>query len=230
MKKLFVLLIFFFVLATNANANENATLSVSGHGIITAIPDIASIDISIISQSPDPAKAMFVLSKKANDVVKALFKLGIKKDNLSTTNLTLEPVYQYDDKTKTNNLAGYKAKETFNIKSSIDKMGFLISKVSELGIDEINRIYFESSNISNLKLKAIEKAMEDALLKAQSALINTGYQIIGIKNISITEKTPAPIYFDKFMLNKSSVPSVPIEAGRLNIEASVSVIYILEKK
>lgn len=202
----------------------NHTISVSGTGSISIAPDISYINFGVFVEDKDPQVAMDSMALKANKIVTALQKAGIKKEDIKTTNISLYPVYSWDKETGKQNLEGYRASESFTVKTGLDTVGKILALVNANGANEISGISFDTSNKESLKLQAIEKAMEDARAKAEAALKGTNYKITGIKTIAVESSSPVyPVY-----KNIAAAESIPVEGGTVSVDASVSVVFTFD--
>jgi uncharacterized protein YggE len=200
------------------------TISVSGTGTVQIAPDIALVNFGISVDNKDASMAMTMLSQKANAVLQSLSKIGVKKEDIQTTNISLYPVYSYDKDTGKQTLEGYRATESFNVKGAINDAGKILSTVSANGVNEINGISFDVSNKDQLKLDAIKLAMKDARAKADASIDGTGYNINSIKTISIEASSPVPIY-KSFA---GATENIPVEGGTINVQVNVSVVFTFE--
>lgn len=211
--------------AVAADDSSNHTISVSGTGSIDIVPDIAKISFGVFVEDKDPQVAMDSMAAKANKIVNALIGAGIKKEDIKTTNLSLYPVYSWDKDTGKQNLEGYRAAENFAVKTEINSAGKIISLVNKNGANEISGISFESSKKDEIKLQAIEKAMEDARAKADAALKGTNYKVTGIRTISVESSSPIyPVYKSI----AAEAQDVSIEGGTISVDANVSVVFTFD--
>ena len=201
------------------------TISVTGNGAVTVVPDIAIVNAGVFVEDLDPVKAMDGLSTKANAIVDAVTNAGIKKENIKTSNLALYPIYSYEKDTGKPILQGYRASESFTVKSKIADTGKMISAVSNAGANQIDGISFDASNRDSLKFDAIDAAMKDARAKADAVLKGTNYKVTGIKTISVDSSTPTPIYFKAMASDQANVP---IEGGTIDVNADVQVIFTFD--
>ena len=203
--------------------NNERTISVSGTGTVQVVPDVALVNFGITVENKDASLAMGGLSQKANSVIQSLSKIGVKKEDIQTTNISLYPVYSYDKDTGKQTLEGYRANESFSVKGKIDSTGKILSTVTANGVNEINGIAFDASNRDQLKLDAIKLAMKDARAKADASIDGTGYKINSIKTISIEYWSPVPVY-----KNIAEGESLPVEGGTISIQANISVVFTFE--
>lgn len=203
----------------------NHTISVTGTGSVSVVPDTAIISFGVFVDDKDPQVAMDSMSEKASKIVSALLNAGIKKENIKTTDLSLYPIYSWEKDTGKQILEGYRASESFIVKTEIEKAGKIVSLVNKSGANQINSISFEASNKDKLKLDAIEQAMADARAKAEAALKGTNYKITGIKTISVEASSPVyPVYKQIAAESRDAV----IEGGTVSVDANVSVVFTFD--
>jgi uncharacterized protein YggE len=211
--------------------NNDKTISVVGSGLIKERPDIALIDFDITLKNSDPSTAMDNLSQKVNKLLQKIYEQGINKDNIKTSNVSLQPIYVYDKNLNKEILDGYSATESFIITTSVEDSGKIISLLTNNGVNQINNIRFERSDIEQLKLRAIENAMSDARKQANAVLSGTMYRISGIKSVTVSPiSAPSPILKEN-LYNKSLTgvnQPLPVEGGEIEIRANVQVVFTFE--
>ncbi len=210
---------------TAQDTGINHIISVTGNGSIAITPDVAVINAGVFVENMDPAKAMDGLAVKANAIVDAVLNAGVKKEDIQTSNLALYPIYSYEKDTGKPILEGYRASESFTIKSKIADAGKIISTVSKNGANEISGISFDASNRDSLKFDAIEAAMKDARSKADTVLKGTNYKVTGISTISVESSTPSPIFYKGMAADSANVP---VEGGTINVNADVQVVFTFD--
>ncbi len=211
--------------------NNDKTISVVGSGLIKEKPDIALIDFDITLKNSDPSAAMDNLSQKANDLLQKIYAQGINRSDIKTSNISLQPIYVFDKSSNKEVLDGYSATESFTLKTSVEGSGKTISLLTDNGVNQINNIRFERSDINQLRLQAIENAMSDARKQADAVLDKTMYKITGIKSVTISPiSAPTPLLKEN-LYNKSLAGTnqpLPVEGGEIEIRASVQVVFIFE--
>jgi uncharacterized protein YggE len=212
-------------IASADSVTTERTISVSGSGAVDVVPDIARVNFGVSLDDKDPSVAMSQLSVKVNAVLQSLGRIGVIKENIQTTNVSLYPVYSYDKDTGRQTLEGYRASESFSVKGKISSIGSILTAVTDSGVNEINGISFEASNTDQLKLDAIKLAMKDARAKADASIDGMGYQITGIKSISIESYSPVPVYKN---IVGAGEAALPVEAGTISVQVNVSVVYTFE--
>src|SRR5215203_5258046 len=80
------------VVGAPATAAEH-TITVSGSGKVTIVPDVARITLGVSVGKPTVKAVREAGAKAMNDVIAAIKALGIAESDIQTTNLSLSPQY-----------------------------------------------------------------------------------------------------------------------------------------
>lgn len=229
MKKTFLLLAILLTGFTQAQEIKQVPMiNVSGEGKIKVVPDQAFIVVSVETKG-NIAKDV----KKQNDatveaVIKAIKSSKLLKEDVQTSRISLNPVYDYGKK-----------KYSYNATQSIEILLRDLSIYDELmeslvdsGINGISSVEFKSSKLAQHQSEARKQAMLDAKRKAED-YVSVLNQKAG-KAITISDNTqvyyPQPLY-QTMRAEKSADSAAPRETlaiGEINITANVSVSFVLE--
>src|SRR5690606_25684363 len=74
---------------------QATTLNLSAHGEVRVKPDMATINIGVMTEAPTAADASRQNASKMSEVTAALAKQGVEARNIQTTGLNLNPQYTY---------------------------------------------------------------------------------------------------------------------------------------
>jgi len=210
--------------------SENS-ITVSGQGIVYAKPDVGYVNVGVEIQRLTAKEASEENAKIMNQIVSALLKLGVKEDDLTTLDYSIQPVYNYPEK-EAPVLVGYMVRNNLSIKitkklanGDLDT-GFLsevLDAATSNGANVISGLSFDISNKDELKLEAIKLAMEDAKKKAEVALEVVDEKIKGVAEINISD-VYYPVYRD--VKNITSEMQTPIFTGTESVQVTVNVKFI----
>ena len=210
--------------------SENS-ITVSGQGIVYAKPDVGYVNVGVEIQRLTAKEASEENAKIMNQIVSALLKLGVKEDDLTTLDYSIQPVYNYPEK-EAPVLVGYVVRNNLSIKitkklsnGELDT-GFLsevLDTATLNGANVISGLSFDISNKDELKLEAIKLAMEDAKKKAEAALEVVDEKIKGVAEINISD-VYYPVYRD--VKNITSEMQTPIFTGTESVQVTVDVKFI----
>lgn len=143
------------------------SVTVQGHGSITMPPDQATLRLSI----SDKGRNLEAIKNKVGNITSRFLEfaenLGIKKQNLRTTNINIFPEYTYVPKTGKRIFDGYRINRDITVNlQNLTLLGQLIEGAINLGVNNINPPMFSSKNASGVNIKLHTLAMEDAKNKA----------------------------------------------------------------
>ncbi|MBN1778631.1 MAG: SIMPL domain-containing protein [Candidatus Buchananbacteria bacterium] len=175
-------------------------VSITGEGKVAYQPDIAIINLGIqIDRAKTPDSAITQLKTKMDKVIASIKALNIADDDIQTQGYSVYTQYDYVDNIST--LAGYNANQQLivkvkNLQPDSDIIANLVSQATKAGVNQINGISFDASNLEQLKqaarLKAIADARQKADTLAQAAGIKLGKVVGWWDNIV---QAPGPIQY-----------------------------------
>ncbi|MCS5544697.1 MAG: SIMPL domain-containing protein [Gammaproteobacteria bacterium] len=143
------------------------SVTVQGHGSMTMPPDQAALRFSI----SDKGRSLDLIKNNVGNITSRFLEfaenLGIKKQNLRTTNINIFPEYTYVPKTGKRIFDGYRINRDITVNlQNLTLLGQLIEGAINLGVNNINPPMFSSKNASGVNIKLHTLAMEDAKNKA----------------------------------------------------------------
>jgi len=208
----------------------NWQINVTGEARIAYQPDIANINLGIqIDKAVRADLALNQLNEKNEKIVKAVEATGISKNDIQTQNYSLNAQYDYIDNTSI--VTGYNANQTITVKvRNITEQQDLISKViaeaSKAGINRVDGIYFEASNINALKqearLKAIADGRKNAKMISQALDVKLG-DIVGSWDNWLSGQNSNSAYYGKGGMDMGSAsPVIPVGSQELILEVNLS--------
>jgi uncharacterized protein YggE len=205
---------------------QNA-ITVSGSASTSADPDQLVVSFGVDTQALTASDATQQNAQKMTAVVNAVQELGIKKDEISTSNFSIFPVYDKEGRS----ITGYRTSNTVTV--TTDKLQ-LASKIIDTAVDaganRVNNIFFTLSDDVRKKLsdQLIEEAVKDAKMKAELALKPLDMQIIGVKSISLEHFIiPQPIPFERVAAEAAFAPPTPIFESEQQVSMSVTVVFLI---
>ncbi len=221
------------VMAYQAVLGQPATISVSGQGKVKYTPDIADVDVSLISKGVDPAKVQQDNDAKMTQIVSYLKGQGIKDEDIKTTSYSLYPEYQQGPNvTNTSVIVGYTLNQGVEFRArDISKVGTIVGGLSQAGANSVGGISF---SLSDEKLEALTvQAKQQGIQKAEAELASMksalGFRSAKLVSVGTSVMYPQPYQASYKTLgmggaDASSVPA-PIQAGTGEVTVPVSMTY-----
>lgn len=212
-------------------SNQQEGIWVSGQGKVTAVPDIAILQLGIEAQATSVAGAKTQADEAMDKVQKALTENGIADEDIQTQYFNIYRVTKWDRDTDEEIVVGYRVTNMVKAKiRDIDKAGTIIDAVAEAGGDltRIDNISFTIDDPSAYYEEAREKAMDEVKVKAEQLAELAG--VILDKPTYISEGIQYPpiqrsyIEYEEAMVVPAEV-GTSISPGELEITLTVQVVY-----
>jgi uncharacterized protein len=212
-------------------AKLTRTISISGHGEVSAVPDHAVITIGVISSAVTAREALDANTKAMSDLMAVLKKAGIEEKDFQTANFSVGPRYNYDNNNSGQppKVVGYDVNNTLmvNVRKVADLGGLLDVAVSS-GSNLINGITFSVAKPDAMLDEARKLAVADARRKAEIYAAAGGFALGDI--LTITEGTnvgaPPPVFYGRAA--KAEAADVPIAQGEQSLTVDVSITYAIK--
>src|SRR3990167_9105013 len=227
-----VILAVFLLASTNQVLNTAATtntVSFSGEGRVVAKPDIAKVQLSIVTEALTSKAAQDENSKKSKTVTDYLKKQNIEDKDIKTTGYNIYPQYKYPQFGGQPQITDYQVNQSIEIKiRDLDKVSNILDGLVSAGANQVNDLSFEIDNPDALKAEARAKAIADAKKKANELKSQVGISLGKIVNFSEnTGGYPVPIYMKAEFDSRGGMggggPSVP--TGENEITVNVTITY-----
>jgi uncharacterized protein YggE len=190
------------------------TVTTTGHGVVTVVPDEASVSAGVHTQAASAAGALAQNARLMSSVVAALKAAG--GIDLQTQQVSLYP--QTNDQ---NEVTSYVADNSVSARTKIAGAGALIDAAVAAGANTVTGPTLEVSDRDARYRDALGKAVEDARAKA-AALARAGGFGVGQVS-SVTEQAanaPVPVY-----RAAAKSDATPIEPGTQDVTADVTVTF-----
>lgn len=227
-----VIFALFLLVSTNKvlnTATTTNTVSFSGEGKVVAKPDMAKVQLSIVTDAPTSKAAQDENSKKSKAVTDYLKKQDIDDKDIKTTGYNIYPQYKYPQYGGQPTITGYQVNQSVEVKiRDLDKVSNILDGIVAAGTNQVNNLSFEIDEPEKLKAEAREKAIEDAKKKANELEGQLGINLGKIVNFSEnTGGYPIPIYMTAEVDGRGGVggggPTVP--TGENEIVVNVTITY-----
>lgn len=229
MKKALMILAMLCITVSNAQELKQVPqISVTGEGEIKVVPDQAVITATVETKG-NVAKEV----KKQNDqqielVLKLIKKMNLAPTDYKTQRVSLNPQYDYEKKKTT-----YNATQTIEILvRDLSKYDPLMEGLVDQGVNRIDNVVFQSSNLSKYQSEARKMAMKDAKSKAEDYVGVLGQKVGKAMVIADNSQSynPQPVYARLMKTEMSDMvsPRETLAAGEIKITANLSVSFLLE--
>jgi uncharacterized protein YggE len=204
-------------------------LTINAQGETRIAPDLATITIGVVTQGGTADAALGQNTTKMNAVVAAIKRAGVADRDVQTSNLSVNPQYQYGQN-EPPKLTGYEATNNVTVKvRDLKNVGKVVDGVVAVGSNQINGISFGLDDDSKAMDAARTDAMKKARARADLYATATGLKVNRI--VSISEGGGSgPVYPMPMMRAQmaGAAGPPPVAPGELNVSVDVNVVYLLK--
>ncbi|RYH01796.1 DUF541 domain-containing protein [Salipiger sp. IMCC34102] len=210
-----------------AAAAQEGGLTVTGHGEVMAVPDMARISLGVTQEAETAQAAMTAMSADMRDVMAAIAEAGLEDRDIQTGSLRLDLVQQYDRETGESTITGYRASTDVDLRVRVlDDLGPVLDAVVGEGATQISGLVFDVADRSGLLDEARRSAVADARAKAELYADAAGVTLGSISEMRETETVEPPRPMMRMAMDQEGA-GPPIAAGELAINADVTVTWDL---
>jgi hypothetical protein len=215
--------------AALSNPENMRSMSVSGTGRVTIVPDMATINVGVRTEAEAVAEALDTNTAQANAIADILKEdMGVAEDDIQTSNFNVYPAERYDPMTGQVEGQYFVVENTVNVTvRDLSQLGSVLSAVVEAGANNIYGINFSVEDREAAVAEARQLAIEDAQAKAQAIAEEAGVKLGDLVNISVSSNDMPISYFDA-KGGAYAEAAVPIAAGTLAIVMQANLTYEIQ--
>ena len=225
-----------------SGVSASNTITVSGEGDVSAVPDTATFSVTIQEKAKTVAAAQEVATEKTNDIVDYLKEQGIEDKDIQTADYSVYPEYEYSTKVCAPNeycvpgkqtLTGYQVSQTITVKvRDTEQAGDLLTGVGERGASQVSGLSFTIDDEEALQNAARDEAIAQAKEKADNLARSLGVKVVRIVGFSENGSYPPMPYaygrggvaMDAAMsVEAKTAPALP--TGENKIYSNVTITY-----
>ena len=219
--------------AGDAAAKTYGTITMTGTGEATGVPDQLAFTLSISRKADDVATAMDQAGSTLKRALDALAKQGVPRKDTRSTGLSIEPEYDYPSHGAPV-LTGYRVRESVSVLvRDLRSAGRAIAAAVRAGgnATRISGIGLRIGDKDALLADARDAAVKAATAKAQQYADATGQplgRVLTVKEGSTAARVPQPVELQRLTYDTAAaLPRVPIRAGRSDLSVRVTVVWAL---
>lgn len=217
-------------LANTAGQGNASTINVSGTCEISVPADVGYIQLGVETQDKDVKDAQDENAEDMQNIIDAVMELGLTEDDITTSNYSIYPSYDYSNGSRSEEPEYYTVSNTVKLKvKDLDILGDVIDIATDAGANRAYSIYFDAEDTVTSQDDALQKAVEDALRKANLIAEAANVKVIGIQQIS-DQTYYSTGYYDyarSDMVMEEAAYSTPIMSGQVSVTANVYVEVII---
>ena len=213
-------------------AGQHRTITVSGNGEISAAPDEALITLGVLKRGEDQMATQREVEQVVRKFIQASEKLGVDKRHIKTTQLNIQPQYEWNKASSQRRLTGYQVQRQIEVElKDLSLLGLLLEEATSQGVNQANPPQLQSSRKDELQREALARAARNAQLNAQTVADTLGAKVGKARHINTTNVSfrPPPMPRMMAMESRSASPSGAdtFETGEISFSADVTVEFDL---
>lgn len=225
-----------YVLGTvhRSPGGDKAGIVVAGKGSVTAVPDQARFSLGVQHREATVDAAMTKTDAGVRKVLAALEKAGVAKKDVKTTNLSVEPVYDY--KAGDEKIVGYRASQQLSVQvRRLDDAGKVMAAAAAAAGDaaRIDGLRLTIGEKGDLLAQARAKAIKDARKRAEEFADAAGRSVgklVFVQEVDAEMPSPMPVaeMDGVFRASAKSLNDMSISAGEQKVTVRVNVRWSLK--
>ncbi len=215
-------------------SSQQEGIWVNGNGKVTAVPDIAILQLGIEAQEISVAQAQSQAALAMDAVMAALKDNGVAEKDIQTRFFNIHRVTRWDENKGQDTVIGYRVTNIVTARiRTMDEIGTIVDAVAVAGGDltRIDSVAFSIEDPSGYQAEARQKAVADARAKAEQLAEQAGIKLGPPTYISESSYLPSPVYpprsyaFAEAM--PAPMPSSAISPGEMEVTLTVQLAYAI---
>lgn len=203
--------------AQAVEAQTADTITVSGSGAVTSIPDRATLSLGVDTRGATARAALAANAKEMRSVIDAVRAAGGR--DISTQSVSLSPVTN-----ESGAVSGFAASNVVSATVDVARAGAVIDAAVAAGANQSWGPSLSSADARALYLRALQTAVDDARQKARALADSAGRSVGKIEAI-VEGGGSAPVAYAAKIAGGDE--STPIVAGPQETTATVTVTFAL---
>jgi uncharacterized protein len=201
--------------AARGDATSPDTVTTNGHGVVTVVPDEATVIAGVQTRAATAAAALAQNARLLDAVLAALKAAG-------GTRLQTQQVALYPQTNDQGEVTGYLADDSVSARTKVAGAGALIDAAVVAGANTVSGPTLDVSDRDALYRQALAQAVADARRKAEAIAQAGGFGVGAVS--SVTEGGSAPPV-QPFAATARSDAATTIEPGTQDVTADVTVSF-----
>jgi len=207
-------------------ASPVPVLVVSGNGESRATPDEARVRLGVTRQTASARDAQQAVNNVAQAILAAVTKMGVPKEDIQTSQLTLQPVYSQGQPGMEPRIRAYQASNIITIRlTRLPMAGPVIDAGLEAGANRLDSLEFGLREDVAARSQALRLAVQEAQAKARVMADALGVRLVRVLEISEGGfNVRPPVFMESAMMARGGVET-PVSPGQVGVSATVSIRY-----
>lgn len=212
------------------------TITVTGQGETTVVPDIARITFTVQETAVSVSDAQEAATNRTNEALEAMKAHGVSEGDLKTLNYNVYPQYDYGQPcypgmvcpTRSPSITGYQVSQSVEVKvRDTENVGQVLEALGTLGVQNIAGPNFGLDDENKGKEEARAEAIADAREQAKQLAKDLGVRLGKVVSYYEEDGSYNPMYSDGYgkggmMEMAQSAPSLPVGENETSVRVMVT--------
>lgn len=217
--------------AAGANLGSVRTVTVIGVGEVAAAPDKAVVSMGAQAIEPQLAAARQKVTRSVQSFLEHTHELGIDDKYVQTSQLTVQPQYDWQPDARQQRLIGYLVERQLTVDlRDLQQLGVLLERSVSAGVNVVSGPEFGASHEDELQREALARAAVDARASAETLARSLGGKLGLPRQITASSIGLEPTMISYAMAKSEMTDAGAAEtyqAGQITISAQVTAKFDL---
>lgn len=225
MKKIILVLALLLCASFAYAADNDRTISVTGMGEMEIAPDTGNLSLGFRTMDTDLSKAKAEMTARMDALIEALQQFNISEKDIQAAQLYIYPNYKTSED-GTTMLQAYSVSRSITVVfKDMTKTDAILDASIKAGANTFNSLNFSYSKEDELKLEALEKAIQNANNQADFLA-----QSLGVKRGKVMHIATAQSYMtynDAAVMRSeaSAGGGAGYTPGQVKVNAQINIVY-----
>jgi uncharacterized protein YggE len=212
--------------APPARPPRPATIQVTGQAKVSEIPDRVYIDIGVTTQAQKSEAAASENATRLSAVITAVKRAAGPGAQLTTTEYSINPNYNYPRNGGTPTVVGYTVSNVVEVRlDDLRRISQVIDTATQAGSNEVQGIRFALRDEQAPQSEALREAALSARRDADALAGALGLRVERVVFVGEESPTAMPVYprGRVFAQAQAVAAPTPVETGTIDVSASVTL-------
>jgi uncharacterized protein len=199
-------------------------IKVTGEGEVAVQPDLASVNVGVITEGKELIGAQQQNSISVTKVINSLLSLGIDNKLIKTFDYRIESVYDFDQGKQI--FRGYKITHILQVQiEDLSLIGKVVDTAVQNGANYVANVEFTSRNKESYYHQALTLAVNNAIAKAKTIASTLSVTLNSTPVLVVEGGSPVQPYESMQVTYLKGVNTTQLEPGQLLIKANISAEF-----
>ncbi|PEQ10775.1 hypothetical protein B2G71_20720 [Novosphingobium sp. PC22D] len=207
-------------------AVENPVVELTITETVMSEPDTAIVGAGVTVRAPSASAALRQNAAQMTKVIDKLKALGIRREDIQTSNFNLNAQYQYRNDGQQPTFLGYDASNSVNVTlRDMTKIGETLDALVGAGANNVYGPNFSLSKDEPARVAGRKSAFERAGAQAREYAAMAGYSGVRLLEVSETYNAYSPPPMPMAITVTARRESTPIEPGQVGTAVTLTAKY-----